>query len=93
MIMKKTFKLLVVLVSAFSAWSSAHAAEGAEKVVLCKVKSFDQSSATLSCGKRWIKAPRARIQADRLKERNVVGVSLTQKEWKQFVSTKVYTLK
>jgi hypothetical protein len=91
--MKNTVQMLVVMVLGISVMTTAQAAEGQEKVVLCKVKSFDQTTATLSCGKRWIKAPRARIQADRLKERNVVGVSLSQKEWKQFVSTKVYTLK
>jgi len=72
---------------------TAVAAESPVKVVLCKVKSFDSEKASLVCGKRWINAPKARIQADRLKEKSVVGVSLNQAEWKQFMRSKIFNLK
>jgi hypothetical protein len=84
--------MAVFLISSVMA-TPALAAVGSVRTVLCKVKSYDATIVTMACGKRWIKAPRAQLKVNRLKEGNVVGVPLDPKQWKQFQATKVYTLK
>jgi hypothetical protein len=84
-------KLLIVL--SLMVVSVAHADISPNKVALCKVKSFDSSNVTLACGSKFIKAPKTRLKAEKLKEGEVVGVNLDAAEWTKFQKNKILTVK
>lgn len=86
--MKKMMMLLSLMVVSF-----AQADISPNKVALCKVKSFDSSMVTLVCGGKFIKAPKSRLKAEKIKEGEVVGVNLDAAEWAKFQKNKILTVK